>query len=312
MSATNDRSITLGGVITMAAIIRVTMSVILTVPITLLLALGVALAEGGDYLVGALRIDPWEVANSKDYKVWLQANEKPQALGGMTTSWLGVDLAQYVPGQLYSAHFTQVGLYTDRDNLLWFVYAEPGVECLEGFSQFGTCLNNRPCGCTGDPNQFVSMGTFHAMELVTYGEGFWIARVYDAGGQATDVAKIFDPGTRIYDASVTTEERYTGTTDPFLTARFYYWHPRYQAPDGPFAEWPTSSADKVSSIFAADWNGVNSFCPQHYGAVPNVNGDERAWFAGTDGQVCSWLLFPSNHLNLPIILNSGDPGSGGI
>jgi hypothetical protein len=66
-----------------------------------------------------------------------------------------------------------------------------------------------------------------------------------------------------------------------------------------FREWPTSSGGNDSYIYVTDLNGQNTFCPQHYGATPNILGDERLWFAGTGGQLCSWLLFPSVHAYLP-------------
>jgi len=31
-------------------------------------------------------------------------------------------------------------------------------------------------------------------------------------------------------------------------------------------------------------------------------GNERHWFAGSGGQICSWLLFPSVHIYLPIVI----------
>lgn len=262
-----------------------------------------AVIAGGDHVAGQLRVDLSEVYNSRDYKVGLLTDEKPTAPGGYTAGWLGVDLAQG-DGTPYSAQFSQVGLLTDKDGIYWFVYAEPGVTCLRGNSQWGTCSNGRPCGCQGTVNDLVSLGSWHTVELVSYGQGYWIARVYTASGTPYDVAQIWSSSSRIYFAQSTTEEAYSNPPDPYLTARFFHWHPQYMVSGTGFREWPTSSGGNNSLIYVTDLNGQNSFCPQHYGATPNILGDERFWFAGTDGQQCSWLLFPSVHIYLPAILKN--------
>ena len=42
-------------------------------------------------------------------------------------------------------------------------------------------------GCKGDAGDLVTLGPIHLVELVTYGQGNWIARVYDHfGGQVSD------------------------------------------------------------------------------------------------------------------------------
>lgn len=263
------------------------------------LMVGAAIAQGNDFVVGELRVDLSEVYDSKDYRVLLLANDKPNASGGMTVAWLGLDLAQY-NGQLYSAQFSQVGLYTDNVGLYWFVYAEPGVTCLRGTTQFGTCMGGRPCGCIGTSSDIVSLGTWHWVELVTYGQGYWIARVYDTNTNAYDVALIWSTSPRIYFAQSTTEEAYTVAQDPFLTASFYHWHPQYMQWGTGWQEWPRSRGNIVSN--STIWVSPSSICPSHYGATPNMFGDERSWYAGTGGQTCFWLLFPPIRIYLPLIL----------
>ena len=96
----------------------------------------VALA-GNDFLWAELRVDLPVVYNARDYIVELRATGQP--LGGYpdyTTAWLGINLAQG-NGQVFSEQFTQVGLLTDSQGPRWFVYAEPGVICLQGSPAWG-------------------------------------------------------------------------------------------------------------------------------------------------------------------------------
>lgn len=261
-------------------------------------------AQGNDFVVGELRVDVSEVYSSGDYGVLLLANGQPAEGGGYTVGWLGLDLAEYT-GELYSAQFSQVGLLTNESGLYWFVYAEPGVTCLRGDSVpgWGTC-NGRPCGCQGDANDLVALGSFHWVELVTYGQGYWIARVHTSSQVGYDVAKIWSDSPRIYRASSTSEEVYSDPQDPFLHASFYHWHPQYMVWGSGFQEWPESAGGQRSFIWVTDLNGQTDFCPDHYGADPNMWGDERAWYAGSGGQRCSWLLFPSAHAYLPAVLKN--------
>lgn len=274
---------------------------VLVVCATMLVTAGVALAAGSDFIIGDLRVDLSEIYNAQDYRVLLLANDRPSTSGGIATGWLGLDLAPY-NGQLYSAQFSQVGLYADSSAVYWFVYAEPGVTCLRGTTQFGTCMNGRPCGCVGALNDLVTQGTWHWVELVSYGQGYWIARVYDTNSNAYDVAQIWSTSTRIYHAQSTSEEAYTPVQDPFLTVNFYHYHPQYMQWGVGWRERARSTGNSPGSSFIRAWPA--NICPNPYAATPNMFGDERAWFAGTGGQVCYWLLFPPIRNYLPLILKN--------
>lgn len=245
-----------------------------------------------DLLTGALRVDLSQVYNAKDYMVTLLANGTPNAwdFGGYTAAWLGVFLAPY-NGQAFSGQFSQVGLLTNNEGIHWFVYAEPGVTCLLGATWLETL------GCIGNAGDLVSVAAWHNVELVTYpGDGFWTARVYESDGITShDVARIASSSTRIYVAQSTSEEAYNNWAwDPFFNAQFYHWHPRYMVPYQGFQDWPSSDGNN-STIYM----NRSGFCPNAYGMTPNFSNHEHAWFAGTGGQQCSWLLFPSQHLYTP-------------
>jgi hypothetical protein len=258
----------------------------------------IVVLAGNDFVVGYLRVDLSEVYNARDYRVLLNADNQPS--GGypdFTNGWFGVDLANGNGPSPYPDQFTQVGLVTKSDGIHWFVYAEPGVTCLRGNQTYGTL------GCEGVSGDLVSLSTWHWVELVSYGQGYWIARVYESNEVAHDVARISSTSNRIYTATSTTEEGYTVSQDPYLTASFHHWHPQYMTTNG-FQDWPQSEPGHFSEIYTTDLNGQNTFCPQYYGANPVEWGDERAWFAGTGGQQCNWPLFPPYHAYLPLILDN--------
>lgn len=254
------------------------------------------ISAGNSFVIGDLRWDLPQVYNARDYRVLLGAWDKPGTgdSRNFTTAWLGVFLAQY-NGQPYSGQFSQVGIETTRDGIRWFVYAEPTVTCLEGVQP-----PNDPYHCYGSYGQWVNLYEWHWVELVKYPQdNFWIARVYETNGTAHDVAKIWSTSSRIYLARSDTEEGYYEAADPYITMWFYHWHPQYMEGGIGWQEWPVSTGGTGNSTI---WVSPASICPDHYGATPNTFGDERSWFAGTGGQVCSWLLFPSAHVYLPITL----------
>ncbi len=255
-------------------------------------------AAGNSFIVADLRVDLPAVYQSRDYRVLLASWDKPNTgdTRNFTTAWLGVFLGQY-NGQPFSGQFSQVGLQTTRSGIRWFVYAEPTVTCLEG-----TQPPNDPYHCYGSYGQLVNLYQWHSVELVKYPQdNFWIARVYETDGTGHDVAKTWSASNRIYLARSDTEEGYYEDSDPHITASFYHWHPQYMDWGIGWQEWPRSTGGAGNSTI---WVWPSSICPNYYGATPNMFGDERSWFAGTGGQVCYWLLFPSTRLYLPLILKN--------
>jgi hypothetical protein len=144
------------------------------------------------------------------------------------------------------------------------------------------------------------MNTLHQVELVTYGSGFWIARVNDKDGKAYDVAKIWSNSAYIYDADVDIEEGYSQSQDPHLAARFYVWHPQYFDNDlGSFKDWPPSLGGNTNELYAYP----SSICPQYYGAIIDTK-DPRYWYAGTGGNTCNSTMFPPSRIFLPLIIRN--------
>jgi hypothetical protein len=240
---------------------RLAMTVLLGALFTISLASVAFGQQGWDFVDGDLRVDESEVYSALDYRVHLRANDKPASGidGDLTTAWLGVFLAPW-NGQPYSAQFSQVGLKTDKNGIYWFVYAEPGVTCLQG-------NHPDPYHCYGAYGELVGLAAWHQVELVTYGQGFWIVRVYEADGYPHNVAKIWSSSLRIYEARSTTEQGYFEADDPYLTADFYHWHPQYMEGSNGWQDWPISFGDNCNSIRTQAINGPDP-CPAHYGASP--------------------------------------------
>jgi hypothetical protein len=241
-------------------------------------------SAGNDFVDTELRVDLPVIFQARDYIAYVAPTAKPASTGAYTNGWLGLNLASYT-GATYSAQFSQVGLMTYNTGVQWFVYAEPGVQCLRGTNAWvGTDGVVR--GCVGSFSDLVSVGQWTKVELVTYGQGFWIARVYDQNSVGHDVAKIWSTSLRIYRAFQVSEEGYWVSSDPYLTMSYYHWHPQYMAGGQGFQDWPASgSTGSTNYLFTSP----STICPGHYGAYLRLSGDPRYWFDGnvTGAYACS-------------------------
>jgi hypothetical protein len=256
----------------------------------------IALA-GHDFIYATLRVDLPVVNSARDYQVTLYAKDIPSyGDPDYTAAWLSINLdINHQP--TFPDQFSQIGLLTSSTGVRWFVYAEPGVICLRGTTYWGNL------GCRGSVNDIASLNSWYKVELVTYMEGFWIARIYDTNNVSYDVAKILSPSIYIYQANSATEEAYNVTQDPYMTAAFNHSHPQYMVWGSGFQDWPASDNVGVSYMGSSDDSGNNTFCPDYYGYNPNPF-DERIWYAGssyTYKELCQGFLFPSVHIFLPTI-----------
>jgi hypothetical protein len=275
----------------------------LNIVILVTLTISVALA-GNTFVIANLRVDLPEIYNARDYKVMIATGLQPTTgdLRDFATGWFGAFLGNY-DGSPFSGQFSQVGIESSRSGIRWFVYAEPGVICIRG-----TQPPNDTKHCYGDYSDLVGLATWHWMRLQKYStENFWRAYVYDSNGIGYLVAKIQSDSNRIYMARSDTEEGYYESNDPYIALNFYHWHPQYMY-NSVWRDWPESTGglgDSEIWIAGRDNSGNSvdptTICPAHYGTNPNFAGDERSWYAGSTGQLCSWLLFPSQHIFLPIV-----------
>ncbi len=226
------------------------------------------------------------VQYSNDYRVKLENLQKPDSTGygQYTTAWLGFYLAECPPNhQTYQCQFSQVGLWTDGRGTRWFVYAEPGVQCLRGSQPDGL-------SCLGDWGDLVPINDWGYFEAVHYywKDSFWIARVCNSSGGCQDVAKIFTTSTAVFAAWSTSEEVYSADPDPYLLVKYFHYHPQYMLWGTGFQEWPaTGSSGEQNTIQMSP----PSICPSHYGDIVNVGGDLRWWWTGWYGNTCTGILF---------------------
>lgn len=250
----------------------------------LLVALAVALAAfplsvahaSNDWVDTELRTDLSSVANAHDYITDVYAVAKPSsgAFGDFTTGWLGADIGS-------SSGFSQVGLMTDSGGVYWFVYSYLGVTCLRGSQAWGSL------GCKGAYGDYATLGGWQQVELVTYGQGYWIARVYNSSGSPVDIARINSSAMNIVTGFQDGEEGYSESSDPDLTMNYLHWHPKYMTGSG-WQDWPASPSDGGPA-------GANNYlqtqptgeCPGYYGANIDQAGDNRYWQTTNGAPTCS-------------------------
>lgn len=179
----------------------------------------------------------------------------------------------------------------------------PQIECTEG-----SALPTTPpySGCIGNANQWVASGQYQEFEIVSYGDGYWIARVHEAGGGGHDVARIASSSQTITRANATFEQAWGGyDSDPYLPAIFSFRHPQYMIWGNGFQEWPNSGiASTQQSYIYPTGTGGTDFCPTHYMFLWafdwELGLDPRSWYAGDSvvgtNMVCNAILFMYNYV----------------
>lgn len=255
-----------------------------------------------------LRVDQQAIYSSGDYRAWFEALGYPNSNPGtFTTGWLSINLD--TQEGTFGKKFTQVGLMGDSTGIYWFVYSELGVYCLRGNYAWYNYDLDMYLGCKGDPYDLVTIGNYHAVELVTYDQGEWIARVQDQYGFPTDVATFPQTPVRIFQAQANFEEGYIEDVDPFVFGQYVIAHPQYMLWNVGFQEWqetqlplitttPSGPTETPYPLYNQTYVASNpdlpepSICPDHYGMDPNYDQVSHIWFSGTNGIVCDWILFP--------------------
>lgn len=222
-----------------------------------------------------------------------------------TTGWVGAFLAPYT-GATNSGEFSQVGTISYADNgpndLEWFVYAEPGVTCLQGIDVYYSGIKQ---GCAGSANTYIQTrgNQYNVYTMYIYGTS-WFANILDYSGNAADVAQItynsftsayYDPNSPyfhqlLFDPTQGTAEEFYDpnvyNSDPSVLFSYYLYHMRYYSVlFNAVKDWPGSA----NNHFNAERVPGQVPCPQNYGGIPNLNNDSRWWYAGTTTQ-CSFTF----------------------
>lgn len=267
-------------------IIACALLALLTVPRT-------TLANGNDFISVDLRVDRPEIAYAGAYQVMLYATAAARpAVNDFTNSYLSVWLDNLTG--TYGKSFTQVGLINRSNGFRWFVYAE------DGFTYCRGTLKYEGRGCEGTDGDIVSEGNWYNVELRNTGTE-WDAMLYDTVGFPWVLATVNKISYRIYRATVTMEEGFEGTQDPYYYILNFMYLPKilvdYQTIT--FQNWPRSDTGidlnqdpwRFSILFASDLVGGSAFCPDHYGAYIDYGVDEYYWGAGTGYTTCWALMF---------------------
>lgn len=252
-------------------------------------------AAGSTFLSADLRTDLQEIQTAGDFRVKIAATSLPsEGFPSYTAGWLGIALDKMGTP-------TQVGIMADQMGIYWFAFSQAPIRCIQGTSAWWSDTEQRYMGCKGDLNSLVSLGVFHTVELVNYGQGEWIARIFDAADNGYDLAVIDHPGETIYDVDVTFEEAYLQEEDPYLESSFVFYRPQYNtwSPENGFADWPASQAQYNNTLYI-DGASPEEICPTQYSIKTMYQASARAWYAGkaVEGGTCLSTLFKELYLPL--------------
>lgn len=235
---------------------------------------------------------------ARDYKHNVYLDSLPEGFPnyqGTISGWFSINVNGEPSGE--GDGFIQVGLIGFYNGATWFVSADPeranslDVECLYGHDQW------EGRGCLGNIGEFgTEIDRWFTFELVSYGQGFWIARVYGSNGASHDAAKIYYASTLIHDASTTSEQSWPGSefmSNPENTMQFYHWNPSYMIWGYGFQRWPPTESGQSWQNFATVLTnhpniGPLDICNAVYGTEPPpINPSyPRLWYMGSGGSVC--------------------------
>lgn len=235
------------------------------------------------------------VANARDYYVYLRSEYQPLNPLGSVAGWFAI-----YPGNTSPSNFIQVGIYSWSLGTSWFVSLDPNpnntsvpvIECKRGTRNWYD-NSGRHHGCIGAVGDLgINQAVWGRFQLVTYGDGKWIARVRN-GTQVADVAFIYNANTTLAQAEVDMEEYWTGFSNPWLNGGFYNYDLKYRT-GYYWAHWPSNiGGDFGTANIGTVSNSGSVICPDHYRVQRYVQNNPYLWYAGVGGAnvVCSGLLY---------------------
>jgi hypothetical protein len=228
------------------------------------------------WLTATLRTDLTAVRTAKDYITFLEIVQYPNSNIQWQNQWWSKGyLKIYIPNTPPSV-FMEVGIRLRKlyDPLVaprkWYVDAPgPGlsIQCLRGtYIQFSSCVGD-------DNDSLTTTAAEYRFELVTYGDGFWIARVQNMSTlQIADVARISTSSTVANNVFVSMWLK-EGSDPPPNKAIFRHRDPSYMVWGSGFQLWPLSSGGNNNTVAAVSLVG----CPQYY---KGASVGTRTWLAG--------------------------------
>jgi hypothetical protein len=253
-----------------------------------------------EFVVVDFPVSNTTVNTAGDYRIEMVAVAKPATETGSDAviNWLGLYAGSSSP--TFNA-FMHAGLYVTSDGVQWFAAAAPyqntapPVVCLAG-TEVWPNPSGLTTGCLSDVGDLgINVNTWIRLQIVTYGNGFWIVRIANPGTQTKiDVARIYNPNTYLTVSKIVMEESWYGTApgqNPWYPANFYDVDFKYRR-DFYWAQWPSNIGGNYGSnnIRENSYSGAD-VCPAHYGVNNYVQGNPYLWYMGTGGSKCSGLLY---------------------
>jgi len=195
--------------------------------------------------------------------------------------------------------FLRVGLLTTDDGVYWFASGPrehvdaPTITCYRNSFEFWSNSQGRHTGCIGRADDLgIGFETWHRVQLVTYNDKDWVAKITNVDGYIHDVARFKAiNGKRLNLASVVMETRRTDPdSNPWVKAKYYNFDFKYR--NGGWMQWPSNIGGNYGSnkIIAS-----NTICPSFYGVAHNFSGQPYLWAMGDslllDGEECHGSIY---------------------
>jgi hypothetical protein len=209
-----------------------------------------------------------DTRNAQDFQLVILPGNASNGNGTLTNyvaGWLGANVAT---GS--ATDFIQVGTIADGLGVRWFAFTDATAYCFRGASQWGGK------GCVGAYNDHVGVNQWSRFELVNYGRGFWIARVWDQSNHPVDIAKLYITQTAVNQVYADSEQAF-GTPGLQLNMSFWYYNPQYMKWGTGFKDWP-AAADLYQNWFQVVTNPPVSWCPPYGYQVSSSS--LRFWYMG--------------------------------
>ena len=246
----------------------------------------------------------------------MRSEYQPTNPTASVAGWLGIH-----PGSTHVNNFIQVGITSSFNRTSWFVSLDPNfnntgvpqILCLRGIPSWYD-INNRAHGCLGNSGDLgIGLQNWGRFQLVTYGDGKWIARVRNnATNQVADVAFIYNSNTTLASAEVTMEEWWSGLGgNPWVNGGFYSNDLKYRT-GSYWAHWPSNIGSNYgNATIGTVSNSGSQICPDHYRVQSYVQGNPYLWYLGVAGSnpLCSGILYTGGGPNTRVTSIVGETAS---
>lgn len=234
-------------------------------------------------LEGNLRTDPSAVYQARDYTTYTLAKREPIVYAvNRGDSYFRAGIA----GSIFSDSYVEVGIRLfGNGNSKWYVRTlhAIAIDCLIPGSILIVQPNAyRECQGSVTIQPIISIKKWYRLQVVTYNQGFWIARIYDDTGYPRDVARVYEPSNLLRIGGTYQSTRIEAYPGSFAGVSFNHWHPYFMA-GGSWVLWPLSNSSlptfSRNKFWVAGTCSPVATTPSYKGFL-QLSGDPRFWFAG--------------------------------